>query len=400
MNHRPAQRVRPSRRGTLLPGLAIAILTVGCCLALVLDKLWLDAARGELQTAAEAAALAAAGRLADDERINLTAEPQILTSAARELAADVASHNRCAGRPVLLNAEPGGHLQFGSYVLNADNGLNEFVETESLPTSVRCRIVQSRELGNPVARLFSGLSGQSGGDAIGMAEASLTNLVVGVRPFEGGPVPALPLAIWELDPTNERTDTWVAQIEAGAGGDDWTFNSETKRVEPGSDGLPEMVLAPMPPGGKSSDANFQILNVGNGLDEEQIVLQVQTGWTIGDLADFAGELRFDGNPPTIECSAQVYDPTLEALLHAIGQKRIVPLYELHQGSGGDIGEVTLSRLVAVRVLAVDASSGVPQITVQPTVVATRTALLSNETLTPEDAAELGNSYVYKISLTN
>jgi hypothetical protein len=395
------QTVRTPRQGTLLPAMAVAILVVGCCLALVLDKLWLDAARGELQTAAEAAALAAAGRLADDERLNLSVEPQVLTNAALDAAGLAASRNTVAGRAVTLNTEPGGDIRFGQFVMDADNGESRFEENEHLPTVVRVRTGRTRQLGNPVARLFAGLTGLAGGDAIGDAEATLSNLIVGVRPFEGGPAPVLPFAIFERDPEGERNDTWAVQIEGGGGSDEWTFDHATNQVRAGQDGLSEIKLHPMPSGGKAEDANLQVLNIGNGLDEEQIVRQVETGWNVGDLADYGGEFRLDLGSEPIECSALIYDPTVEALRGMIGQKRLVLLYENYSPRSGDLGRLTPTRFVAVRIMAIEHSAdGTPQVIAQPTVVATRTALPPSEALSPEEAEGLANAYVYKISLTH
>ncbi|MFV0444592.1 MAG: pilus assembly protein TadG-related protein [Planctomycetaceae bacterium] len=394
-----SQLVRTPRRGSLLPFIAIAILTVGCCLALVLDRLWLSAARGELQTAAESAALAAAGRLADDERINLQTEPQRLTNFARDVAVEAASRNRCGGQPVLLNTEPGGHLQFGGYALNLDNGLREFQARESLPTTVRCRLEKSRALGNPIARLFGGLTGQQGGDAIGMAEATLSNLVIGVRPFAGGPVPALPLAIWERDPQGERLDTWSSQIEGGGGSDNWTFDHTTRRVIAGSDGLPEMTLQPMPAGGKPEDANMQLVGVGTSLRDSDLTRQVFQGWSHGDLANWGGEFRLDGKTLPVNCRADLSNDVMQSFSQQVGQKRLALLYKRLQPVSGAEGELTPTRFVAVRIMSVDAASGTPQIIVQPTVVATRTALVTEEALTPDEAADWANPYLYKISLT-
>lgn len=380
--------------------MAVAILAVGCCLALVLDKLWLDAARGELQTATEAAALAAAGRLAEDERINLTVEPQLLTNAARDAAVAAAARNTVAGTPVTLNADFGGDVAFGQHVTNPDNGEVGFEETELLPTTVRVHAARTRQLGNPVARLLGGLVGQTGGDAIGNAEASLSNLIAGVRPFEGGNAPALPLAIYEFDPSGERTDTWVTQIEQGGGSDHFAFDYETKTVRSGADGLHEMKLHPMPAGGQPQDANFQLLNIGNGFDEEQLARQTRTGWTIGDLADFGGEFRLDDGDHSLAASAVIYEPTIEALQDIIGQKRLALLYQSYQPGSGDLGRLSPSRFVAVRVLAIEYADGQPVIVVQPTVLATRTALPPSHALSPDEAADLANAYVYKISLTH
>jgi len=397
--HHP-QRERLLRRGSLIPALAVAILAVGCCLALVLDKLWLDAARSELRIAVEAAALAAAGRLAEDERINPSAEPQWLADAARDAAVAAAGDNRVAGQPLLLDGEPGGQVQLGLVSLDPINGQPLFLESDAFPTSVRITAARARAIGNPVARLFGSLTGVAAGDAIAAAEAVISNAIVGVRPFEGGPVPALPLAIWERDPQNERTDTWDAAIEQGLGSDEFAFDFETRDVIAGSDGLPELTLHARASPGNPQTANVQLIDVGNELDDARLARQTRSGWTVGDLAGQDGELRLDGPPVSLSSSAVIADETAQALAGMVGQKRLALLYSTVSAQGGDRGQAALSRLVAVRIMQVDVDgSGAIRVVIQPTVLATRTALLGD----PQDLIGLrdedGNPYVYKLSLT-
>ena len=67
MRRVPIAAVR--RRGSLVPAVAVALAVVGAFMAVVLDRLWIDAARMELLTAAEAAAhLAARCESADVHR--------------------------------------------------------------------------------------------------------------------------------------------------------------------------------------------------------------------------------------------------------------------------------------------------------------------------------------------
>jgi len=61
--------------------------------------------------------------------------------------------------------------------------------------------------------------------------------------------------------------------------------------------------------------------------------------------------------------------------------------------------VKVSRFAAVRIMAVDASDK-PKLIVQPTVIVTRTALVHDPDGTASHLEELGNSYIYKLSLTN
>lgn len=394
-------RFAPStRRGTLLPAIAAAILTVGCCLALVLDRLWLDAARGELRTAVEAAALAAAARLVDDERINEAVEPEGLAEAARQAAAEAAAGNLVAGLPLSIDPTLGGHVHLGRYVLHAQSGQYHFLETEYFPTAVHVEGARSRAVGNPVARLFAGLTGEAGGDAVAAATAVLSNTVVGLRPSGGMPVPAWPLAVYERDPAGERRDTWEAAIEQGLGPDQYAFDRETNRVHAGGDGLPEITLHFRAPGDQPEDPNVWMIDVGNGLTPDQLAQQVRRGWSAADLSQLGGELRVDAGNLALEGASEVDSLTAEALTEMIGQKRIVLLYSAHAPRKGGGGAVVISRLAAGRIMAVEASpGGAVTLVLQPAVLATRTALLADSPSPLSADEDAGNPYLYKISLT-
>jgi hypothetical protein len=264
---------------------------------------------------------------------------------------------------------------------------------------VRVQAARTRQLGNPVARLFAGLTGESGGDAVASAEASLSNLVAGVRPFAGAPVPVLPLVILERDPGDRRSDTWEDQVESGRGPDEWAYDSTARSVIAAADGLSELALHPAPPGEEPGEANVHVLSLGNGLDAAEIARQVRFGWSVNDLADYGGEFLLDGEEHELECSAGL-DDVLEPLERLIGQKRLALVYELYESDKGDLGYVVPTRFVAVRVMAVDSVDGQPRIIVQPTVLATRTVLPPGRALSEDEAAALTNSYVYKVTLTN
>jgi hypothetical protein len=383
----------------LAPAVGLAILALGLCLALVLDKLWLDAARSELQTAAEAGALAAAGRLADDDCINPAVEPSTICANARLAAATAAAQNPVGGRSLLLDTSIGGDVRLGKLARNSLDGGVQFLETENYPTSVAVLANRTRAIGNPVARFFSGLTGSTESAAV-LVEATVNNRILGVRPISGGPVPALPLAVLEVDPTGNRADTWVAQIESGLGADRYRFNPETKQVEEGPDGLPEIELHFLPPGGRPDEANAQLVDLGTRLNEEYLARQTVVGWTDIDLADLDGELRTDGQPLKLAASARLYDRVAEELHALLGQKRIILLYDGYAATGGELGEITVSRLVSGRVMALgQAEDGSPVIVLQAAVVATRTALVLDPDGTAHDDTEFTNPYVYKISLT-
>ncbi len=381
--------------------MALAILVLGCCLALVIDQLWLDAARGEMITATQAAALAGARRLAHDDRINDLVDPQDLAQATRQAARLSALENLVAGEPLRLDAEPYGDIRLGHLVREPSTGQVRFLETDYFPTTVAISGSKTRRFGNPVARLFGGLTGHDSGDAHAIAEATINNRVIGIRPFENGPVPAWPIAILEHDPSGQRIDTWVAQIESGLGSDQYSWNDRTKRVEAQADGLPEIHLHAMPAGGEPDEANLQLVDFGSGFRSQRVLEQLTRGLRISDLEAFGGELVLSQNRLRVETRARISGDIHSFFSALIGHNRILFLYGGFTKKGSQGGTARLTRFVGGRIMAVQTSGdGTPRIVIQPSVVATRTALVIDPQGADTDENSFRNPYLYKISLTN
>jgi hypothetical protein len=366
-------------------------------MALVLDRLWIDAARSELTAAAQAAALAAAQRLADDERLRPEFDPAQLADAARAQAARVAAENLVAGEPLQLDAQAGGDVRLGQIVSDAA-GREVFLETELDATSVVVFAERSRGKGNPVALFLRELTRQPVADVGVSAEASVDYRVIGVRPFDGAAAPALPLAILAADSAGVRTDTWVHQIEQGQGADLYGIDRETGRVVPEPDGLPELTLASAPLRGETAEAarfNMRLVDVGAGLTTGLLVEQVENGWIADDLASRGGELTLGGSPLVLPAMPVVPGRVRDALPFVIGQRRIALLYtESGAPHRRGVGLVSVLRFVALRIMDVaPAADGAVRIVVQPTVIATRTAVLAD---TGDGEA---NPYLCKLHVT-
>jgi len=383
------------RRGSLIPAVAVALLVVGAFMAVVLDRLWIDAARVELMTAAEAAALAAAAELAGDERLRDPADFTQLVDDARDVAIRVAAENSVAGQLLTLNTEPGSDVRIGRIVRD-DAGRDVFLETDNDPTSVAVFAARQRSGSNPVALFLRDASSTQQPNVSVVAEASIDNRIVGVAAIPGGTVPALPLAALELDPTGTQPETWVHQIEQRAGGDRFRFDADSGLVVAGSDGLTELVLLSAPQSASpqaAADANLRLLNFESGLRDDRLAVQVDSGLSGDDLAGFNGRLRFDLGPLTCGCQSQVDPDTRAALAAAIGQPRICCLFAPN-ANRPDIA--TVPRIVAARIMSVREVDGDrTEIVVQPAVVSTRTALL----IADPDATTQGNPYIYKLQLT-
>jgi hypothetical protein len=407
------------RHGVMTPLVACALLVVMGAVALVLDRLWLDAARVELTTAAESAALAAAGVLVTDDLLRPEAGDAARIEHARNVAVAVAAQNRVAGKPVELNAGANGDVRFGRWVRRAGKGTlgamptalrghARFLETETDPTSVQVRALRTRRRNNPIALFFAGLTGQPAGDLAVGVEASLDNHVIGVRPLPGVPVPALPLAILQSDPAGRRSDTWRKQIEERGGQDRFGYDPQTGDVLAEPDGIPEIVLVL-----QSSDLKFEktgnahLLHIGDEREQDRLLEQIRRGWTADDLHDFGGELLLNGPPVELQSSVEFNSGVRWSLAEIAGQCRICLLSIESPGatsatsrppSGGETQHaVKCVGLVAGRVMQVDATdSNGCRIVFQPGTRTTRTAVLANET---RSGKRLANPYIYKLQLT-
>ncbi|REJ73349.1 MAG: hypothetical protein DWQ29_19035 [Planctomycetota bacterium] len=389
------------RPGYLLPAIAVALLVVGLAVALVLDRLWIDAAQLELRTAAEAAALAGASRLVDDGILTETFDASGRAQIARDTAAAVAGRNFAAGNPVTLDASLGGDVLVGRIALD-DTGREVFLETESSPTTVLVFAGRTRGRSNPVALFFKGLTGQFTADVVSPAEATIDGRVVGVASLPGGAVPAVPLAILNNDPLGERTDTWRRQIEERSGGDRYSFDAAAGVVREQPDGIPEIVLHSAPRNAtadEETEANCHVIDVGTGLVASRIAEQCRSGFLEGHLGGFGGQLRFDDGAVPFRCDSQANSSAAHALRAIIGQPRICLLYDsIEPSSSWKQTRVWATRLAAGRILDVSTDEdGGFQIVFQPTCVTTRAAILREDL--SEGPIVSPDIYVYKLHLT-
>ncbi len=398
----------PHRRGLTTPAVAVALIVAMCGLALIVDRLWLDAADLELTTAAESAALAAARELAGDDLLRPKADPADRFQAAREAAAWVAGQNLVAGDPVAINSEAQGDVRLGRLVLDEHTQQVRFEESDERPTTVVVTAQRTRRANNPVGLFVAGLTGVPFGDVVSRVEATIDNRIVGVRPLDGAPVPALPLAIWWKDPTQQRRDTWEQQIEGRRGMDTFGHDAVTGAVYRGADGIPEIVLRSPSRGGDADGANLLVLDIGTGLKDKDVARQFASGWSAEDLADRDGELRVSpNNAERFPASPTLTHQDREALDKLIGEPRICLLYsDARSDNRSSLLQATCVRLIAIRVLAVqDGSNGSCELVAQPCVFATRTALLDQQTpyhtsLIGDASTDHTNQYIYKLQLTH
>lgn len=393
MNKRPFSTTRMSRRsGSLLPGIAIALVVCGGCLALVLNEYWLSAAQEELRTAAQSAALAGARELASDERLKPAFDSRQNADYARTVAENQANANQVLGPH---RAQLDVHLARVEYDPETGRKIRE--ENPEDPTSMLVVAHRDRTGGNPVSMLAPALAGRAVADVTVNVEASVTNLIRGVRPVGPADVPAWPVAVLELS-ADPRIPSWGIDIEQHQGSDQYRWDEQTRQVVPEADGLPEMKLA------IGSTGNMVLIDVGTGLEPDGLLEQFRDGWSAENLAPLGGMFSLQEGPFPLEAQSQMDSEIGESFARQIGRARILALYSplpVSEKSAGSqqtkSSQVQIVRLVAARLMAVQGTGTATQYIIQPSVVATRCALLDEDALYQPQAQ--GNPYIYRISLT-
>lgn len=395
---RQHQRFALRRRGLTTPIVALALLITLAGLALILDRIWLETAQWELTTAAEATALAAARRLAQDDRLIPGSTLQERLAAAQLAAEQTAGVNPVAGQPASF--DPGrGDLLFGAYSQPQNGEPAVFLTDVADPNTVRVTLHRSRRRNNPVALFIGRLTGIPFGDVVRQADATVNNAIEGIRPVSGAAAPVLPIAIWKADPSGNRLDTWDVQIEQRRGPDNFRYDDATHQPVTGSDGVPEITLRSLARSASPERCNVQVVDLGSRFDDNVLDRQFRFGVTADDLEPLGGSIAPAGGL-RLTSTPQLLTQDRNLLAAILGEPRICLVYATAAPTGkNNFCSTTCIGLAAVRVMAVhDQADGSCAVTVQPTVIATRSAVATAAVGQSPKAPP--NKYIYNLKLTN
>lgn len=379
-------RGQQRRRGVLVPIVAFALVAVMGGIALVLDRMWLDMARLEMRTSAEAAALAAARELVNDDLLRSQATNDRRIVNARTKAKLVAAQNLVAGTPLELKTDPDGDVRVGRLQVLPGTSATKFFETIENPNTavVVARRVKNRN--NPVALLINGISPSDSADVLMTAEATINNQISGIRPLPGLTAPVWPLAVLDNDPSGKNKNTWQNQIDNRLGSDQYGVDDQTGAVQMLPDGIPEITLS-----FDATNGNACWLPFRSAQADKDLPRMITKGISEQDLSICGGaivpgpQLILDGmrqGPGTVEGACR----------QRLGLCQACLLYSPDSTEK----ELRCGRLVAARIVncSTDAT-GKLTLTLQPGVMETRTALPSAGT----SIASAGNPYIYHLSLT-
>lgn len=382
---------RFSRRGAAVATVAVTGTVLVGFAALAIDMGVFYNTRVEAQRSADAGALAGAWRLLGDERLKGSTAVTALVDQTRLSAAQTAGLNYVfkKGPTVDLNAANAlnGDIVLGR--LERPQDRTEPIATNVSPNnynSVSVLVRRDQVRNGPIPFFFGQIFGFRNKDMSASAVANAQNRIAGYRVTKlSGNAKLLPFALSVTAWTNLNNGSWSM-------GDKLRYDSASKLVSRGPDGLGELNLYPgsgsevgsgdqLPPG------NFGTLDIG-GQDNSSAVIsrQIREGMSIEDLAPHGGELRFDADGKIfLNGDTGISAGFKDDLLAIKGQTRALPLFNAVSGPGNN-ATYTIVAFAGVRVMDIDLTGSMSKkrVVIQPAVVVDASAI-GDETEEPSFA---------------
>lgn len=380
---------RHLRRGAVTVHVAVGMTMLCGVTALAVDIGMLYVAKSELQASSDAAALAGAWGLLDEERLKASPGMNYVVAEARDSAAEFAFKNAVRQvNPVLdLNSENAldGDIVFGR-IEDPTNSSSPFaVAPYASANAVQITVHRDEVRNGPVGLFFARVFGQNFASLKGQATAAFSDGIVG---FE---IPAGSELTADLLPFALRKSVWDDYLAGLKNvGDSYAYNTESKTVSSGSDGIAELNLYPGAGSGQLSPGNFGTVDIGSPNNSTaDITRQILYGVNAQDLSYFGGKLELNGsgyvdlNGDT-GLSAGVKDD-LEAIK---GQPRTIPLFETQWGPGNN-ATFRVVGFAGIRIVYVKltGSMNAKKVLIQPAICVDPTAV--------SDPGSNSSQYVYR-----
>jgi len=332
------------RRGVVAAFVMVTLFVLVGMAALTIAVGRMYRARSELQTSADAAAMAGAWELLDRHRLMGGADMTEEFAAARSEAAALAYANP------IMNAAPSlssGDITFG--YLSDPTDPNENISYAN-PAAYNTIVVYTRRsavVNGPVNFLFAAVLGHDSTELSAMAAANFKDGMVGVRVTEqtgnAGVLPiTLKLSVWQ----NLLNGTYTH-------GDNWSYNEDTKVISSGTDQINEINLYPGSGAAQLPPGDFGTVDIGPSANSTaELSRQILEGLNAEDLSQYGGEFKLgpDGTVPVngdTGLSAGLADE-LEAI---VGQTRIIPLFSTVSGPGEN-ATFTIVGFAGIRIMDV------------------------------------------------
>lgn len=319
VNKRNARR----RLGTVLVLTAVMMVAMFALLALAVDLGYVTLIRTQLQSSADAAALAATWELYDSRALSANL-PDSGQANAMQAARFFASKNPVGKvEPELADAD----ISLGRLDITA-GASSAFNSTD--PTNfnaVRVRVRRTADQNGEVPSFFARVVGVDSNP--GVAEATAMFL----DDFSGFEIPSSGDENLNVLPFALDIDTWNALL-AGNTDDDWTWNEETEQISSGPDGIPEANLFPQDTGSPGNRGTVDIGARNNSTAD--ISRQIVDGITQADLDHIGGNLEL-GPDGTMQLNGDtgISAGMKDELASISGEPRTILLFDTVTGNGNN-----------------------------------------------------------------
>lgn len=342
--HDPTIPTDRLRRGNIAVLTVFVAIMVFAFAAFTVDVGLIVLVKQQLQTASDAASLAAARELVTPLQLGVTSGSPAETAAlasARTAAVAVAAENP-NGYSATTALYPNSDIQFGNRTW--DFGTNSWVTTWNVGpyNTVRTKARRVSSNGDSLTLLFAPVLGHQSTD---VNEESVASLIpgVGFSSGGGGHSPILPFAV--------DVDSWMA-LTGATTPDNWSWNEATGAATPGSDGVPELSIFPLHPDETLPAGNRGTINIGNPNNSTaDLSRQISDGVNSGDLAYHGGSIDFSGGPIVFSGDPGLSAAIKDELASIIGEPRALVLFTEVSGNGANAA-YTCVRFVGVRVMYV------------------------------------------------
>jgi hypothetical protein len=347
---RPHER-RKGAIGVLAAFLMIVTLAIT---AFAVDMGYLCLVRTDLQTSADAAALAGAKALLDARMAALDPDYVTALSDTSSTATQFAGLNFVAGKkPTLGN----GDVVIG-YLANTPDATLD-TSGQNGYNAVQVRVRRTAGQNGAVPLFFARAMGTREAESQATATAAFITDVSGFRmPSDSSNLMMLPFAV--------NIQAWRA-LMAGQGDDRWTYDPVRKQVSHGGDGTKEILLYPVDTG---SSGNLGMVDLGNPNNStSDACRQITEGINAQDLQFLSGNVSIS---QLLNGDTGVSAGVKQSLESIAGQPRIIPLYDLVTGTG-NTAQFRVAGFACVRIMDVKLNGSlthVKAITAQPGTMST------------------------------
>ena len=367
----PCRLRRQKRKAAIIVLAALFMVFMLALMAFSIDIGYLLSARTEMQRTADAAALAGASAMVNDNILRKENWNKIDTEARRKAAEYAALNEVVNTNPQLELAED---VSIGFLANPSDHS-----EVLSFPPIDKCNTVQvrvrySNDINKPISFFFAPVMGIFSHDLSATAAATFSSgNTAGIRVTEEtGNSALMPFAV--------KIDDWKALVD-GAGEDNWAFDPDTGAVSPGQDGIRELRMFPeKATGSLITPGNFGTIDIGDHNNSAtELSRQILEGPSAADFAHYPNnELKLDPVSGTIPLNGNtgVTVSIKAALNDVVGQARTICLYREATGQG-DQTWFTIVGFVGVRIVDSTLTGNNKYVLIQPAVVSDPAAVLGD-----------------------